>query len=148
VGKSRGTCTNCTGCTASGDWVLAPRAQRRIGELSRELETGEPTGHGRDLPSGGKFKREALKAAGLSTSAAHRCEQLELGLGLAIRRGQAAGRIAKRGQTRREDLAGEQICTVEGLMGKPSADVAHALYPLTDGVTDEQFSAALGGGRP
>jgi hypothetical protein len=58
------------------------RATRRIGEISRELEKA-PHGPGRgkkgkkSLPTGDKaFKAETLKAAGISTSLAHRCEQI------------------------------------------------------------------------
>lgn len=57
--------------------VAAPdaRAYLRIGELSRELETSRPlNGKGHELPNCGKFKKDALHAAGLSTSVAHRCE--------------------------------------------------------------------------
>jgi hypothetical protein len=38
----------------------------RIGELSAELEKGKAAGRGRgkELPTGGKFKAQALKAAG------------------------------------------------------------------------------------
>ena len=60
-------------------WIseIKLRATRRIGELSRELEKATPDkGHGAGLPTGGKTKNEALKAAGLSTSSAHRCEQV------------------------------------------------------------------------
>lgn len=49
----------------------------RIGELSRELEKAEyDKGHGTVIPSGGKYKAQALADAGISTSAAHRYEQL------------------------------------------------------------------------
>jgi len=55
------------------------RAIRRIGELSRELEKAERQRdeHGRLLPNDGKqAKSETLAAAGISTSTAHRYEQL------------------------------------------------------------------------
>lgn len=59
---------------------LKLRATRRLGELSRELETLRPEESGgirEGLPSGGKTSKAAtLKAAGLSTSAAHRAEML------------------------------------------------------------------------
>lgn len=55
---------------------LRVRAKRRIGELSGELETIQ----GENLPNvptlGRSGKRKALEAAGISTSEAHRCEQL------------------------------------------------------------------------
>jgi len=75
------------------------RAKRRIGELSRELEgTGPKGGRPRNVPGSGnvskkaaleaagrgtvrlpvdgKPKKAVLKAAGLSTSEANRCEKL------------------------------------------------------------------------
>lgn len=52
------------------------RAQRRLGELSRELEKAEAHGGKVCLPIGGKPKSEVLKAAGVSTSTAHLCEQI------------------------------------------------------------------------
>lgn len=55
------------------------RADRRIGEISNDLEKAKPggAGGGSELPTGGKIaKNEALKQAGISTSTAHRCEQL------------------------------------------------------------------------
>ena len=50
----------------------------RIGELSRELETGKGAGRGKgkELPAHGKFKADALRSAGISLSAAHRAEQI------------------------------------------------------------------------
>ena len=57
--------------------MIRVRAKRRIGELSAALETdaGRPTKNSsqawEELP-----KAQQLKAAGLSTSEAHRCEQL------------------------------------------------------------------------
>lgn len=49
------------------------RAQRAIGEISVGLEKQKNQAA---LPSGGKSKNEALKDAGISTSTAHRYEQL------------------------------------------------------------------------
>lgn len=53
----------------------AARAERRCGEISAELEKhqGPP---GKRPRAGTNTKREALKAAGLSKSAAHRCERI------------------------------------------------------------------------
>ena len=49
----------------------------RIGEISRELEKAVPAnGHGAGLPTGGKTKSATLRDAGISTSTAHRAEQL------------------------------------------------------------------------
>ena len=52
------------------------RAQRRIGKISKTLEKGRGKGKGQVLPTGGKYKNQTLKAAGLSTSAANRCEKI------------------------------------------------------------------------
>ncbi len=62
--------------TQSSRWVaeIKLRAVVRIGELSAGLETGKGAGRGKgkELPTGGKFKAEVLKTAGISTSAANR----------------------------------------------------------------------------
>lgn len=50
------------------------RAQRAIGEISLGMEKQQ--GSNGKLPSGGKFKTEALADAGISTSSANRYEQL------------------------------------------------------------------------
>jgi hypothetical protein len=50
------------------------RAQRAIGEISRTMEKQQ--GNAGKLPTSGKFKTEALLDAGISTSTAHRYEQL------------------------------------------------------------------------
>lgn len=59
-------------------WVaeIKLRATRRIGELSAALEKAPRGGAGgtTKVPAGGK--NAVLKAAGLSTSAAHRAERL------------------------------------------------------------------------
>jgi N6-adenosine-specific RNA methylase IME4 len=56
------------------------RAIRRIGELSRELEKAEGfkgNQHAEVVPTSGKnLKSQLLRDAGLSTSTAHRCEQI------------------------------------------------------------------------
>src|SRR5215207_1572682 len=52
------------------------RAKRRIGELSADLEKAQHAGPGSVLPKCGKYKAEVLKEVGVSTSEAHRCEQL------------------------------------------------------------------------
>jgi len=51
-------------------------AGRRIGELSRELEKAPQASGGRHPITGKPTKTEALTAAGISTSAAQRYEQL------------------------------------------------------------------------
>jgi hypothetical protein len=55
---------------------LKVRAQRRIGELSKQLEKAEAHGGKVCLPSSGKSKAATLKEAGVSTSQAHRYEKL------------------------------------------------------------------------
>jgi len=54
------------------------RARRRIGELSKVLEKGRPGPKSQELrsTSGTQFKTEALKAAGLSRTEAHRDEKI------------------------------------------------------------------------
>ena len=52
----------------------AARAQQRIGEISKALEKVQTIGGGKvGMPTSGKPKRDVLKAAGISTSAANRC---------------------------------------------------------------------------
>jgi phage N-6-adenine-methyltransferase len=52
------------------------RALRRLGELSKKLKKA-PSGRAAvSLPDAGKSKAEVLAAVGLSTSQAHRCEQI------------------------------------------------------------------------
>ena len=52
------------------------RAQRRIGEISKELEKA-PSGRAAvSLPASGKSKKDTLKSAGISTSAAQRYEEI------------------------------------------------------------------------
>lgn len=80
------------------------RARRRVGELSAALDSVQ----GENLPNvpavGHTGKREALAAAGISKSEAHRCEQIaamrvraERRMGELIEREQQAGRLAKVG---------------------------------------------------
>ncbi len=52
------------------------RAKRRIGELAAELEKSASGKASHSLPKRGKSKTEALAAAGISKSEAHRCEQI------------------------------------------------------------------------
>jgi hypothetical protein len=53
------------------------RAQRRVGELSVTLEKEQPRDdNGRLATSGKTAKSAVLKAAGISTSTAHRCEEI------------------------------------------------------------------------
>lgn len=60
-------------------WVrdIQIRATERIGELSRDLDKAIPHGRGPvSLPSDGKRKIDVLADAGISTSTAHRAEEL------------------------------------------------------------------------
>jgi hypothetical protein len=52
-------------------WEIRKRAEDRLGELTAALDVGRGT----QLPANGKLKREELKQAGISTSAASRYEQ-------------------------------------------------------------------------
>jgi hypothetical protein len=76
-------------------WVreIHLRACVRIGELSRELERAEPggAGGGSKFPAVGTSKAQALADAGISTSTAHRYEELAGGR---EEQAQAAGRAA------------------------------------------------------
>lgn len=54
-------------------WEIRKRAEDKLGELSTMLEARR--GNKVKLPAGGKFKKQALKAVGISTSAANRYEQ-------------------------------------------------------------------------
>lgn len=63
--------------TQRRDERIKLRAAERIGQLSRELEKAKyDKGHGTVVPRGGNYKGEQLKAAGISTSAANRYEDL------------------------------------------------------------------------
>jgi hypothetical protein len=56
------------------------------------MENGEPSkGHGHEVPVGGKFKAEAFADTGISTSTAHRYEELTGGR---EEQGQKAARVA------------------------------------------------------
>jgi hypothetical protein len=61
-----------------GGWLIEIklRAVRRIGELSLELDKAPSGKAAHSLPSNGKSKSRALKAAKISKSTAHRCEQV------------------------------------------------------------------------
>jgi hypothetical protein len=53
------------------------RAMQRLGELCRDLDKSKGGANPKaTLPNAGKSKSETLEAAGISTSTAHRCEQL------------------------------------------------------------------------
>lgn len=54
------------------------RAIRRMGDISTELEKAKGNQYSVELPSGGKqqSKAQTLKAAGISTSVANRCEKI------------------------------------------------------------------------
>lgn len=57
-------------------WEIRKRAEDKLGELSAALDKSVLAGKGkRNLPTSGKNKAQALKAAGISTSAANRYEQ-------------------------------------------------------------------------
>jgi N6-adenosine-specific RNA methylase IME4 len=58
-------------------WAIRKRAEDKLGELSTALEKARTEGRRgtKRLPIGGKSKTDALKAAGISTSAANRYEK-------------------------------------------------------------------------
>lgn len=78
-------------------------------------------------------------------SAAEIVRRAERGIGVAIRKGQAAGQIAVSG-TRRDLVAMNNEVpiptTTEAAQVKHRSDVAH-MYALTDDVTEEQFEESL-----
>lgn len=81
-------------------------------------------------------------------SAAEIVRRAERGIGLAIRKGQEEGRIARLGQNKNYranglDVANDDIQTVAGATGMARTDLSAAIYPVTDGVSDERFEEAL-----
>lgn len=68
----------------------------------------------------------------------------ERALGAAIREGQAAGEIARRGQRTSDsgsEVAPAHFATQRELQGKPGEN--NGIYALTDNTTDDQFESAL-----
>lgn len=59
----------------------------------------------------------------------------ERGIGLAIRRGQADGAIVKQG------MRGSDLVKPDEFLSKH--ELAHSIYPVTDGVSDEQYETAI-----
>jgi len=57
-------------------WAIRKRAERQLGKLSADLDKAEAHGGKIWLPSSGKSKSDVLADAGISTSSAHRYEQL------------------------------------------------------------------------
>ena len=108
------------------------RANVRIGELVRELETAQ-TARADDgvevrLPSGGKSKAEAIAEAGLSKSEAYRAQELA---GPREERAQKAGKAAAEhyfAQARATRTPG----TMEGLRGAVKDAVHATLGPKPD----------------
>jgi hypothetical protein len=96
-------------------WVseIHKRACIRIGQLSRELETAEHEGPGAVIPSSGKYKRDALADAGISTTTANRYEQLAGGK---TERGQNAAEAAAESYFARSREDSEPP-TMDGLRG-------------------------------
>lgn len=91
-------------------WVaeIKLRAITRIGEISAELEKAQPmNGKGAGLPNGGKTKAQTLKAAGISTSVAHRAEKL------AAHKDQVEQYIAKKAQQRKPVTFTEALHAIE-----------------------------------
>jgi hypothetical protein len=72
-------------------------------------------------------------------SAAEIVRRAERCIGLAIRKGQQLGTIAKPGP----HVGGTDIMSIEQATGLKRGEVSQSMYPLTDGITDEQFDAAI-----
>jgi N6-adenosine-specific RNA methylase IME4 len=121
------------------------RAQRRLGELSRDLETSKG---GRNpaatLADGGMSKRAALKAAGISTSAAHRCEAVA-----AIPEAEFETFIAGRAAAGQPVHAGEAVKTLRHAARRAAAMAAQGSH-RTDTTADLAALAAdvAAGARP
>lgn len=111
-------------------WVreIHLRACVRIGELSRELERAEPggAGGGSKFPSVGISKSQALADAGISTSTAHRYEELAGGR---EEQAQVAGRAAMEAYFTRSRAEGAPP-TMAGLRGAVRNAVQATLGPL------------------
>ncbi len=111
-------------------WVreIHLRACVRIGELSRELERAEPggLGGGSKFPPVGISKAQALADAGISTSTAHRYEELAGGR---EEQAQAAGRAAMEAYFAQSRAEGEPP-TMAGLRGAVRDAVQATLGPL------------------
>ncbi|MCX8004055.1 MAG: hypothetical protein N2688_03715 [Burkholderiaceae bacterium] len=111
-------------------WVreIHLRACVRIGELSRELERAEPggAGGGSKFPAVGTSKAQALADAGISTSTAHRYEELAGGREEQAR---AAGRAAMEAYFAQSRADGAPP-TMAGLRGAVRDAVQATLGPL------------------
>jgi len=80
-------------------------------------------------------------------SAAEIVRRAERCIGLAIRKGQAQGKIAKPGDIggrRKLGAADSSICRVADVTGMRSDELSRGSYAMTDGVHPEAFEAALG----
>ncbi|MEX2206785.1 MAG: hypothetical protein WEF50_11210 [Myxococcota bacterium] len=69
-------------------------------------------------------------------------------IGLAIRKGQEEGRIAKQGQVKHYranglDVLNADIQTIVAASGMTRIQISQEAYPLADGVSHEQFESAL-----
>lgn len=84
-------------------------------------------------------------------SAAEIVRRAERGIGLAIRKGQQAGEIASREDSRRNgkpvEVHGENFEKRSPREFFTGGKDMHETYALTDGVTDTQFEEAIAGGR-
>jgi len=111
-------------------WVreIHLRACVRIGELSRELERAEPggAGGGSKFPAVGTSKAQALADAGISTSTAHRYEELAGGR---EEQAQAAGRAAMEAYFAQSRAEGAPP-TMAGLRGAVRGALEATLGPL------------------
>ncbi|MDG4796194.1 hypothetical protein [Micromonospora sp. WMMD1082] len=74
-------------------------------------------------------------------SATEIVRRAERGIGLAIRKGQAEGRINKKGDQRSDQVRDANLISPKSLV--TNGQELHEAYLMTDGVPDEQFEAAL-----
>jgi hypothetical protein len=117
---------------------LRLRATQRIGELSRDLDKGAGRPATKNLPTNGKnFKARALADAGISTSTAHRAEELAGG-GVnghsaalaATEKYFAEQKLAKRPPTMK-GLRKEVVAAVRNATGEPKSKRAKAAAPAS-----------------
>lgn len=74
-------------------------------------------------------------------SATEIVRRAERGIGLAIRKGQAEGRISKKGDQRSDQVRTANLMSPKSFV--TSGQELHEAYVMTDDVTDEQFDAVL-----
>lgn len=114
--------------------------------------------HGNDIEQIVELKSqaEAIRVYTISKQLGHDAElsateivrRAERCIGLAIRKGQEEGRIAKVGEVKRNlcnggDVHIADIQTTAEATGLTRTQISHEAYPLTDGIPDDTFEKAL-----